>query len=122
MKSRFLNIFIIVLFSCFVGSCGLFKKVQTGNDNTNVVAGSIQNMYQTTHEYKQYQLDSMCVADNLPNDLDQWIKRTYQDYETSVYIDRYIYIKEMNNSYEMVYIVTQKGDIFVVSKRKASGE
>lgn len=87
-----------------------------------MVAGSIQNMYQTTHEYKQYQLDSMCVADNLPNNLDQWIKRTYQDYETNVYIDRYIYIKEINDSYEMVYIVTQKGDIFVVSKRKASGE
>lgn len=102
--------------------CGLIQKLShKDNSGTEVVSGT-QNMYQQTVNYVQYQVDSMCVADNLPKDFEGWITSSYQDYETNAYIIRHMYIKEMNDNYEMVYIVTQKGDIYVVSKRKTVNE
>lgn len=122
MKNKILGVLFLFMMVCSVNSCGLFKKLSHKNDGNTVVAGTSQNMYQETHEYVQYQVDSMCVADNLPKDFEGWIGRAYQDYETNEYVIRYIYIKEMNDNYELVYIVTQKGDIFVVSKRKTISE
>ena len=105
-------------------SCGLIKKLSQNDngENTTIVAGGTQNMYQSTYEYSQWQLDSLCNADNLPNNLNDWINRGYQDYETDAYITRYMYIKELNDNYEMIYIVTPRGEIYVVSKRKVVTE
>ena len=122
MKKKLFS--LIILFSMLFSfdSCGLLQKLSNkGSDDTEVVVGT-QNMYQQTVNYVQYQVDSMCVADNLPKNFEGWISTSYQDYETKVYITRHLYIKEMNDNYEMVYIVTQKGDIFVVSKRKTVNE
>lgn len=79
-------------------------------------------MYQTTHNYTAFQVDSMCVADALPVDFKGWIRRAYSDYETNEYVIRYMYIKELNDNYEMIYIVTPRGEMFVVSKRKVVTE
>ena len=64
----------------------------------------------------------MCVADTLPMKFEGWTCRTYTDYETNQYIVRYMYVKELNDNYEMIYIVTPRGDIYVVSKRKVVSE
>jgi hypothetical protein len=124
MKNKLLS--LIVLFSIifsFTG-CGLLKKV-TNKDNgsdTEIVMGTTQNMYQVMHEYNAQQVDSMCVVDVLPRDLNDWIRRTYSDYETKEYVTRYMYIKELNDNREMIYIVTPRGEIYVVSKRRVVTE
>ncbi len=124
MKNKFLTfiIFISVLFS-FTG-CGVFTKIfhKENKDNTEIVLGAEQNMYQTTYSYSNAQVDSMCVADYLPRNLDEWLKRSYTDYETNQTVARYLYIKELNNNNEMIYIITPKGEIYVVSKRKVVTE
>lgn len=124
MKNKLLS--LIVLFSIifsFTG-CGLLKKVtnkDNGSDTENVI-GTTQNMYQVMHEYNAQQVDSMCVVDILPRDLNDWIRRSYNDYETKEYVTRYMYIKELNDNREMIYIVTPRGEIYVVSKRRVVTE
>lgn len=123
MKKKLLELIVLasVLFS--FNGCGLIQKLchKDEGNSTEVVAGT-QNMYQHTVSYVQYQVDSMCVVDGIPEHFEGWIRSSYQDYETNEHITRYMYIKEMNDNYEMVYIVTQKGDIYVVSKRKTVNE
>jgi hypothetical protein len=124
MKDKILSliIFFSLLFS-FTG-CGTLSKIfhKTDKENTETTFGTTQNMYQVTHEYTMYQIDSMCVADMLPMKFEGWTCRTYTDYETNQYIVRYMYVKELNDNYEMIYIITPRGDIYVVSKRKVVSE
>ncbi len=125
MKNKLFSliVFVSLLFS-FTG-CGLLNKIfhkQGNNENTEIVMGTSQNMYQVTVEYTLRQVDSMCVADGLPETFDGWIRRGYSDYETNEYIVRYMYIKDLNDNYEMIYIVTPRGEIYVVSKRKVVTE
>ena len=124
MKDKILSlvIFFSLLFS-FTG-CGTLSKIfhKADKENTETTLGATQNMYQTTYEYTMCQIDSMCVADILPMKFEGWNCRTYIDYETNQYIVRYMYVKELNDNYEMIYIVTPRGDIYVVSKRKVVSE
>lgn len=119
MKNKFLSFIVLASMMLSITGCGLLTKMfhkDTG-DNTEVVSGT-QNMYQIKHEYTRYQVDSMCVADNLPQMFEGWYRQAYQDYETGKYVIRYSYIKEKTDNNEMIYIVTERGDIYVVSKRK----
>ena len=124
MKDKILSliIFFSLLFS-FTG-CGTLNKIfhKTDKENTETTFSTTQNMYQVTHEYTMHQIDSMCVADMLPMKFEGWTCKTYTDYETNQYIIRYMYIKELNDNYEMIYIVTPRGDIYAVSKRKVVNE
>lgn len=125
MKNRIFSliVFLSLMFS-FTG-CGMLNKIfhkDGGNENTEVVMGTTQNMYQITVEYTPRQVDSMCVADGLPETFDGWIRRAYSDYETNEYIVRYMYIKELNDNFEMIYIVTPRGEMYVVSKRRVVSE
>ena len=124
MKDKVISliIFFSLLFS--LTACGTLNKIfhKTDKENTETTFGSTQNMYQTTHEYTMRQIDSMCVVDTLPMKFEGWKSTTYTDYETNQHIVRYMYIKEMNDNCEMIYIVTPRGDIYVVSKRKVVNE
>ena len=124
MKNKIIS--LLVLFSVLVSftGCGMLNKIfhRTNQENTEITFGSSQNMYQVTHEYTAYQVDSMCVADTLPGNFDGWIRRAYSDYETNQPIVRYMYIKELNDNYEMIYIVTPRGEMYVVSKRSVVSE
>ena len=121
MKNKFFSIIVMLsLLFPFIG-CGPTSKV-SHKDGEKTVMGTTQNMYQIVHEYSLRQVDSMCVADVLPRDLNDWIRRSYNDYETGNNIVRYMYIKELNDNFEMIYLVTPRGDIYAVSKRKVVTE
>ena len=121
MKNRIYSLLLLVSLLFSMAGCGLIKKLQH-KDEPDVVLGSTQNMYQETFEYTTVQLDSMCTVDGLPKSLDEWIRRTFSDYETNEIVVRYMYIKEMNDNYELTYIVAPKGEMYVVSKRKVVTE
>ena len=124
MKDKILSliIFFSLLFS-FTG-CGTLNKIfhKTDKENTETTLGATQNMYQVTQEYTMSQIDSMCVVDTLPRNFDGWLRSAFLDYETNQYIVRYMYIKKLNDNYEMIYIVTPRGEMYVVSKRKVVDE
>lgn len=120
MKNKLLSILVFFTLLISTSSCGLLGKL-SGKDNnqqngTEIVMG--QGMTMTTNEYDSRQLDSLCNADNLPVIPEGWIRRTYSDYETNEYVVRYMYIKELTETYELIYIVTVKGDMYVVNKRQ----
>lgn len=124
MKNKFLSFVVLfsVIFS-FTG-CGMLNKLfhKGANENTETVIGVTQNMYQVVHEYDARQVDSMCVVDVLPRNLNDWISKSYNDFETNEYVVRHMYIKELNDDSELIYIVTERGDIYFVSKRKVVTE
>ena len=123
MRNVLLRVTVAALLGLSVTGCGLLRGIfHKGKPEVEAVAGTVQNMYQVRHEYDARQLDSMCVADNLPPKLWEWTFRSYIDYETGNVVDRYMFIKELNDNGEMVYIVTPKGDVFAVSKRKVVTE
>ena len=125
MKNKLFTLIVFVSLLFSLTGCGMLNKIfhgQGNNENTEVVVGTTQNMYQITVEYTQHQVDSMCVADGLPETFDDWIRRGYLDYETNTNIVRYMYIKDLNDNYEMIYIITPRGEIYVVSKRKVVTE
>ena len=121
MKNRIYSLLVLVSMLFSMAGCGLIGKLQHKGE-PEVVLGSTQNMYQETFEYTTVQLDSMCTVDGLPKSLDEWIRRTFSDYETNEIVVRYMYIKEMNDNYELTYIVAPKGEMYVVSKRKVVTE
>lgn len=122
MRNKFLSFIILVSVVFSVTGCGLLSKLFNKNEeNTEVISG-VHNMYQIKHEYNAYQVDSMCVVDNLPQNFDGWYRQAFQDFETGKYIIRYSYIKEMNENNEMIYIVTDRGEMYTVSKRKVVTE
>ena len=124
MKKSFFKFIVFVLFLVTFSSCGLLNKITNGNNEqttTDVVSG--QGMIMTSHEYTEYQLDSLCKADNLPRDFsDGWIRQSYIDYESGNSVVRYMYIKDLSKVYEMIYIVAPKGDMYVVHKRETKNE
>lgn len=121
MKNKVFSLFVTLVMLLSISSCGLLRKV-CKNGESDIVAGSVQNMYQTNAEYTFWQVDSMCIADNLPANFDGWISKTYFDYETGENITKYMYIKELGDNYEMIYLATLRGEMYVVSKRKVITE
>lgn len=95
-------------------SCGLFRKVP--KDNNNVTIGT-PSMFGQTMMINSRQLDSVCVADGLSLNLDEWISTTYQDYETNEQIKRYAYIKVLGENEEMTYILTPVDTLYKLTKR-----
>ena len=113
---------LAIVFS--MAGCGLIGKVfnKEKPDDTEITLAT-QNMYMKTYNFTIMQLDSLCKADELPVELTEgWIRRSYTDYETNTQVVRYMYIKELNDNYEMIYLVTPEGDRFIVSKRQVITE
>ena len=124
MKNKLLSLIVLLSIVFSFTGCGMLSKIfhKEGGENTETVLGTTQNMYQIVHDYDARQVDSMCVADILPRNLNDWLRRSYNDYETGEYVTRYMYIKELNDNYEMIYIITPRGEIYVVSKRRVVTE
>lgn len=122
MKKRFINFFFCMFLMLLATSCGMLNKIfhkNTDNGNAELNLGSVQSMYQINEDYTAAQVDSMCVADNLPKNFKGWTNSGFIDFETNNRTVRYMYIKEYDeNKYEMIYLVTPRGGIYLVSKRK----
>lgn len=69
--------------------------------------------------YSARQFDSLCNADTLPTDLDEWQTFAAKDYETRRSITVWFYMKE-NGKFETVYKVEsfKDGDSMRITKRE----
>lgn len=96
------------------------KPSITNNTSDTLVIGSLNpGMYMKTYYFNEAQVDSMCVVDKLPQNLNEWVNSSFTDYETNAIIIRYIFIKEYDNDYEMIYVITKEGEIYSIQKREA---
>lgn len=112
MKSKFFKFIAVAVIGISVAGCGLFRKAGNGGNNGNETA-----MYGQTMTYNARQVDSMCVADGISSNLEDWMSMYYVDYETNEQINRYTFIKSMSESEEMVYILTPRDTLYKVTKR-----
>ncbi len=95
------KIFAIVLVGLMMTSCGLFRKTQKTPTQTE----PYDIIYARTMEITTAQLDSICVADTLIADLNEWYSSFFVDDETGKTIIKYIYIKQ-NSTLRTFYILT----------------
>jgi hypothetical protein len=63
------------------------------------------------------QLDSICLADGLSQDFNDWVTALYVDYETRDTIFKHTFIKYYDSNGEEVYIVTEWRDSLAITKR-----
>ena len=113
MKNVLAKILIFVALTVFSTGCGLCKKVKT---DPNAV------MYSVTMTLNERQLDSMCTVDMIPRDFEEWLNLSFVDYETNTRVAKYSYIKVLEENNELIYIATQKGELYKVVKRMVETE
>lgn len=65
----------------------------------------INNVNIDYQEYSIEKFDSICIIDNLSQNLNDWYEIYLQDYETNIYHRKLMYIKILNNSYNLIYII-----------------
>lgn len=67
--------------------------------------------------FTQQQLDSICIADTLPLNIDDWIHLDSRDYETGKIIRQYIFYR--NNNFETIYTVSkiENENKYLIQKR-----
>lgn len=103
MKRLLLFIVTILL---FVG-CGVSNKV----NSTRSIFGYVKNI-------DCRQLDSICIVDGLNRDVTQWMKMQFYDYETSDIITEWLYVKDLTETYDVMYILREKGNCkYRITKR-----
>lgn len=96
------NTFAVILVGLMLTSCGLFRKSQK---TTQQQIDPYDVIYARTMEINTAQLDSICVADTLIADLNEWFPSYFVDEETGKTIAKYIYIKQ-NSKLRTFYILT----------------
>ena len=69
---------LIVIFFLLLCSCG-------------TPAWFITNSMQ---EHTYINVDSVCLVDSLPTDINQWIPLTLKDYEDNTILNKYIFIRD----------------------------
>jgi hypothetical protein len=67
--------------------------------------------------YNEYQLDSICQVERLPDDLTKWHGIEFYDYETNERIRQYIFIKELKRKNETIYTITVEDSTYYFTKR-----
>lgn len=118
-----LKILIITLISvlCLVG-CGQTRNYAAANTETEeyYYGASVETddgMKAYIYYYTAKQVDSMCVVDKLPRNLDEWICEKYLDFEYSRYVIKRMYIKEFGDDAELIYLLIPREELYKVTKR-----
>ena len=103
MKKLILFITAVLL---FIG-CGVSNK--------SVVN---QSMYGYVKNIDCRQLDSICVVDDLSNNIEEWFKMEFVDYETRNVVTEFLYIKDVSETYDAMYILVKNGECkYKITKR-----
>lgn len=95
---------LFLLIGLSLNCCGLFKKVQK---QTKPIGNEIYDvMISRTMDINAYQLDSICVADTLERNIDEWISNSFIDYTTENIITKKMYIKQNSKKQQTIYVLT----------------
>ena len=116
MKRFLKNLILALSIVASISSCGwIFGVHSTGGNADGVILGapSMKNSYVMTAT--EYQLDSICVADTLPNP-DNWLGVNFKDYETGESIMKRMHIKHWGKT-EIVYILIGTKEPYNITRR-----
>lgn len=108
---RFLTILIVAISMLFTVSCSTIK-------NTDEITFGTQMMVIYTMDISQYQLDSICTVDTLPN-YDTWIKARFTEYETNTVFVKRMCFKNTPEYDEVIYILVGENEPYEITKRIA---
>ena len=118
MKNILLKLFACVSIVVCLNSCGLFRcgklfgcKSAETNRSTEVIMKAYAAMINAR------QLDSLCSADNLSRDLNEWMHATFYDYETNTKITKYVWINSISEDIETTYIIVPVDTLYDFTKR-----
>ena len=101
MKNTLKKVLLGLGISLMLFGCGVAKRQQERNDYP---LGASMKISCNIENARQYQVDSLMVADTLPP-VNKWLRSVYLDYETG---DRYIkrlYIRTYGDGTEAAYII-----------------
>jgi len=85
------------------------------NDGSKIIEGQMTNL--DIVSYSQYQIDSMCIADTLP-ELSNWQYLENKDFESGKKISLYFYLKQDTViNQELLYKVEKNDSNYKVTKR-----
>lgn len=108
MKSIFKCILILVV-SFFICNCKTPKLVIDENNNTQMY-----NLFEAN--FTKVQFDSICIADTISNNLEEWHKLYGIDGDTEEKYIIYMYIKSLDNN-ECIYRLIDNNGIYKITKR-----
>ena len=111
MKDLLPKTMVLLAVILMVFGCATTKRVKT---NDEVVFGT---MYGYTQVINNRQLDSICIVDVLPRNLNEWTSSNFYDYETGIKTVKKMYIKELNDRNELIYILIPRDTLYKITKR-----
>jgi hypothetical protein len=113
MKKTIKRILLTTLATLMLIGCGIVKKQQERNDYP---LGTSMKITCNIENGTKYQIDSIIVADTLPQ-LDRWLRSVYLDYETGERYIKRMYIRSYENGTEKVYLILGSEEPYKISKR-----
>lgn len=109
MMSFFKSLILSIGISVMVFGCGGSKH------STNTVYGErMMNSY-VMENVTQRQVDSICVADTLPN-FNEWVGSIYVDFETRQTVVKRIYMKSKEPK-QILYVIIGEEEPYKVERR-----
>lgn len=97
------NILISLMFVIILVACGATKNVP-------------HKLYGYTRTITIEQLDSIQHADKLPT-LEKWKSSVFYDYEDNNKVVKMMYIKELTDTTEVIYVLMPEDSLYVITKR-----
>jgi uncharacterized protein YaiE (UPF0345 family) len=85
-----LQIFFLFITMLSTISCGETWRITHNQTHDEYTIGT---MYARVFQYSTRQVDSMCVVDGLPRNLEDWANSSYNEYETGRRVVKMVYIK-----------------------------
>lgn len=111
MFTRLLLTFFVVL---GISACGPSSCTQNGEgsgQDTEVVMKAYSAVF------TRAQIDSLCSADGLSNNFDDWMTTTFVDYESSERVTKFVWVNSISDDEEITYIVVPKDTLYNFTKR-----
>lgn len=114
MKNILLKLFMAVSVVFWMSSCGPSSCTQgEGNEGgeTEIVMKAV------TDTLTRAQLDSLCAADELSKDLNDWMTTTFVDYESNARVTKHVWVNAVSEDEEVTYIIVPEDTLYIFTKR-----
>lgn len=109
MENKISKIFIFLFLFVSLIACCCLTKVKVKNDGTS--------MFGYEKIINGRQLDSIITVDTLNPFIDEWLTMTFYEYETNVPVKQRMFIKELTDSTEVIYVLVEKDSLYLITKR-----
>lgn len=101
------RLFYYIVFFCIMTSCGILCSIPKEDFRTKTLIDK---------EFIQRQLDSLCVADTLSCDFNDWEHGEFISYNTNDTVRKYVWVKQWDDGTLIKYVVTGTKEPFLVEK------